>query len=133
MIGPTTGRLARSPDSRSLLWTVWPKIRTFARRGVLLAVSSAVIIRFRRWIWSKWLSWRCEVTRVLPFVLTVSLDTLRWSATAWWVIWSWTIPTARLRSFWQSRGIDVLVKIFSMANCLLLLTAQLMILGDLNA
>jgi hypothetical protein len=30
-IGPTTGRLARSPDSRSLLRTVWPKIRTFAR------------------------------------------------------------------------------------------------------
>ena len=27
-IGPTTGRLTRSPDSRSFLWTVWPKIGT---------------------------------------------------------------------------------------------------------
>ena len=66
-IGPTTGRLTRSPDSRSLLWTVWLKIRTFARPGVLRVVSSAVIIRFRRWIRCKWLSWRCHVTRGLPW------------------------------------------------------------------
>jgi hypothetical protein len=32
-IGPTTGRLARSPDSRSLLRTVWLEIRTFARKN----------------------------------------------------------------------------------------------------
>jgi hypothetical protein len=66
-IGPTTGRLARSPDSRSLLRTVWPEIRTFSRPGVILrAVSSAVIIRFRGWIMRKYLFWRCDVTRGLP-------------------------------------------------------------------
>jgi len=65
----------------------------------------------------------------------VILDTSKWSATAWWVIQVWTIPIARSRSFWRSCGIDVLVKIqiFRMANCLLLLTAQLMTIGDLNA
>jgi len=58
----------------------------------------------------------------------VILDILKWSATAWWVIPAWTIPTARSRSFWRSRGIDGLVKIqiFRLANCLLLLTAQIM-------
>ena len=62
MIGPTTGRLAWSLDSRSLLRTVWLEIRTFARPRVLRAVSSAVIIRFRRWIRRKCLSWSCDVT-----------------------------------------------------------------------
>ena len=97
-IGPTTGSLARSPDYRSLLRTVWPEIQTFARPGVLRAVSSAVVIRFRKWIMSKWLSWRCDVThglslRGLSFLLLVCrrrisslemliLDTLTWSATA---------------------------------------------------
>jgi hypothetical protein len=150
-IGPTTGRLARSPDSRSLLRTIWPEIRTFARPGVLRAVSSVAVIWFWRWIRRKCLSWRCDVTRGLPlrglsFVLLVCrrrisslemviIDTLKWYATAWWVIPVWTIPTARWRSFWRSRGIDVLVKIpiFRIANCLLLLTAQLMTAGDLNA
>ena len=47
-IGSTTGRLARSPHSRSLLRTVGSEIRTFARAGVLWAVSSAVTIQFRR-------------------------------------------------------------------------------------
>ena len=107
-------------------------------------MSSAVIIRFRRWIRRKCPSWRCYVTRRLPsrglsFVLPVCwrriishemviLDTLKWSETAWWVIPAWTIPTARSRSFWRSRGIDHLVEIqiFRMTNCLLLLTAQLM-------
>ena len=149
-IGPTTGRLARSPDSCSHLRTVYPDIRTFVRPGVLRAVSSAVIIRFRRWIRRKYLSWPCDVTRGLPlrclsFVLPVCrrhiislamviLDTLKWSSTAWWVIPAWTIPTARSRSFWWSRGIDVLMKIqiFRMANFLLLWTAQLMTAGDLN-
>jgi len=93
---------------------------------------------------------RCDVTCSLPlqglsFVLPVCrrwiislemviLDTLKWSATAWWVIPAWTIPTACSRSCWPSRGIDVRVKIqiFRMVNCLLLLTAQLMIADDLN-
>ena len=150
-IGHTTGRLARSPYSRSLLQTVWSEIRTFARPGVLRAVTSAVIIRFQRWIRRKFLSWRCDVTRRLPFrgpsfalpvcwrriicLEMVFLDTLKWFATAWWVIPVWTIPFARSRSFWRSRSIDVLVKIqmFRMANCLLLLTAQLMTGGDINA
>ena len=150
-IGPTIGCLAQSPYSRSLLRTVWPEIRTFARPGVLRAVSSAVIMWFRRWIRRTCLSWRCDVTRGLPlrglsFVLSVcrrriiSLemvipDTLKWSATAWWVIPVWIIPTARSRSFWRSRGIDVLVQIqiFRMTKCLLLLTVQLMTAGDLNA
>jgi hypothetical protein len=119
--------------------------------GVLRIVSSAVSIRFRRWIRRKCLSWRCDVTRGLLlrglsfFLLVyrrriislemVILDTSKWSATAWWVIQAWTIPIARSRSFWRSRGIDVLVKIqiFRMENCLLLLTAQLMTTGDLNA
>jgi hypothetical protein len=58
-IGPTTGHLARSPDSRSLLRTVWPELRTFPRPGVLRAVSSAIIIRFRRWIRRKCLhTWK---------------------------------------------------------------------------
>jgi hypothetical protein len=108
-IGPTTGSLVRSPDSRSLLRTVWPEIQTFARPIVLRTVSSAVIIRFRSWIRCKFLSWRCDVTRSLPlrglsFVLpvcrrriisldTVFLDTLKWSTTAWWIIPAWTIPT----------------------------------------
>jgi hypothetical protein len=112
-IGPTTGRLARSPDSRSLLRTVWPEIRTFARPGVLRAVSSVAVIWFWRWIRRKCLSWRCDVTRGLPlrglsFVLLVCrrrisslemviIDTLKWYATAWWVIPVWTIPTARWR------------------------------------
>jgi hypothetical protein len=98
-------------DSRSFLRTVWPEIRTFARPGVLQAVSSAVIIRFQMWIRHTCLSWRCDVTRGLPlwglsFVLPVCrrritslerviLDTSKWSATAWWVIPAWTIPTAR--------------------------------------
>ena len=43
-------KLSRSPDSRSLLRTVWPEIWTFARPGVLRAVSSAGIIRFWRWM-----------------------------------------------------------------------------------
>ena len=95
-IGPTTGRLTRSSDLRSLLRTVlvWPEIRTFAKPGVLRAVSSVVIIRFLRWIRLKCLSWRCDVTRGLPlrglsFVLPVCrrriislkiviLDTLKW-------------------------------------------------------
>ena len=126
-IGPTTGRLARGPDSRSLLRTVWPEIRTFARPGVLRTVSSVVITRFRRWIRRKCLSWRYDVTCGLPlrdhsFILPVCrrriislemviLSTLKWSATAWWVIPAWTIPTARSRSFCWSHGIDVLVKI----------------------
>jgi hypothetical protein len=149
-ISPTTGRLAWGPDSRSLLRTVWPEIWTFARPGVLRAVSSAVIL-FRRWIRRKYLFWRCDVTRGLSlrglsYVLYVCrrriislemviLDTLKWYATAWWVIPAWNIPIARSRLFWQSRGIDVLVKIhiFRMANCLLLLTAQLMTAGDSNA
>ena len=136
-----TPSLARSLDSRSLLRTVWPDIRTFARPCVLRAVSSAVIIRFRVWIRRKCLSWRCDVTcglslRGLSFVLPVCrrriislqmdiLDTLKWSATIWRVVLAWIIPTARLRSFWRSRGIDVLMKIqiFRMANCLLLSTA----------
>jgi len=117
-IGPTTGLLTRSPDSLSLLRTVWPKIRAFARPGVLHAASSVVIIRVRRWIRRKCLSWRCDVTRGLPlremsFVLSVwrwrvislkmvILDTLRWSATAWWVIPAWTIPTTRSQSFWRA-------------------------------
>jgi hypothetical protein len=42
-IGPTTGHLARSPDSRSLLQTVWSEIQTFGRSGFLQAVSSTVI------------------------------------------------------------------------------------------
>ena len=95
-IGLTTGRLARSPDSRSLLRTVWRENRTFARPGVLRAVSSTVIIRFWRWIRRKCLSSRCDVTRDLPlhglsFVLSVCrrriisleiviLDTFKWSA-----------------------------------------------------
>jgi hypothetical protein len=68
-IGPTTGRLARSSDLRSLLRTVlvWPEIRTFVKPVVLRAVSSAVIIRFRRWVRLNCLSWRCDVTRGLPF------------------------------------------------------------------
>jgi hypothetical protein len=96
----------------------------------------------------KCLSWRCDITCGLPllglsFVLLVCgrriislemviLDTLKWSVTAWWVIQVWTIPTAHSQSFWRSRDIDVLVKIqiFRMTNCLLLLTAQLMIEGD---
>ena len=40
-IGPTTGRLAQSPDSRSLPWT----IQTFARPAILREVASLVIIR----------------------------------------------------------------------------------------
>ena len=126
-IGPTTGRLTWSPDSHSLLRTVWPEILTFAKPDVLRAVSSAVIIRFWRWIRRICLSWRCEVTRDLPlrglsFVLPVCrrriaslemviLDTLKWSATIWWIIPAWTIPTDRSRKFWRSRGSDVLVKI----------------------
>jgi hypothetical protein len=57
-IGPTTGRLAQIPDLHSLLRTVWPDIPMFARPGVLRAVSSAFIIRFRMWIRRKCLSWR---------------------------------------------------------------------------
>ena len=111
--GPTTGSLARSTDSRSLLRIILSEIGTFARPGVLRAVSSAVIIRFRRWIRRKCLSWRCDVTCALPlrclsFVLPVCrrriirpeiviLDTLKWSATAWWVIPCRTIPTTRSR------------------------------------
>ena len=64
-IGPNTGRLARNPDSRSLLRTVCSENRTFARPGVLRAVSSSVIIRSRRWIRHKCLSRLCEVTRSL--------------------------------------------------------------------
>ena len=97
-IGSTTGRLARSPNSRSLLRKVWPETRTFVRPGVLRAVSSVVIIRFRAWISRKCLSWRCHVTHGLSlpgqsFILPVCrkriisieiviLDTLKWSATA---------------------------------------------------
>jgi hypothetical protein len=62
--------------------------QTFARPGVLRAVSSTVIIRFWRWIRRKCLSSRCDVTRDLPlhglsFVLSVcrkriiSLDIVR--------------------------------------------------------
>jgi hypothetical protein len=54
-----------SSESRSLLRTVWPEIRTFARPGALQEVSSAVIILFRRWIRRKCLSWRCDVTHSL--------------------------------------------------------------------
>jgi hypothetical protein len=106
----------------------------FARSGVLRAVP------FRRYHtvpevkMCKCLSWRCDVTcglllRDLSFVLPVCrrrfislemviLGTLKWSATAWWVIPVWTIPTARSRSFWRSRGIDVLVngKLFSFVD-----------------
>jgi hypothetical protein len=145
------GRQARSPNSRSLLRTVCPEIRTFARPGVLRAVSAAVIIRFRGWIRRICLSWRCDVTCYPPlpglsFVLPVCrrriislemviLYTLKWSATAWWVIPAWTIPTARSWSFWRSHSVDVLVQIqiFRIVNCLRLLTAQLMTAGDLNA
>ena len=67
-IGPTTGRLAQIPDLHSLLRTVWPDIPMFARPGVLRAVSSAVIIRFRRWIRRKCRSWRCYVTHCLPLL-----------------------------------------------------------------
>ena len=65
----------------------------------------------------------------------VILDTLKWSAAASSVIPAWTMPNAHSRSFWRSRGIDVLVEIqiFRMSNCLLLMTAQLMTAGDLNA
>ena len=64
--------LARSPDYRSLLRTVWPAIQSLARPGVL-----AFITRFRRWICRIYPSWRCDVTcglprRGLPFVLNVS-------------------------------------------------------------
>ena len=81
-------------------------------------MSSAVIIRFRRWMrWMrhKCLSWRSDITRDLPLrclsfvplvcrrrinsLEMVILDTLKWSATAWWVIPAWTIPTSRSRSF----------------------------------
>ena len=121
------------------------EIRTFGRSDVLRLVSSAVIILFWRWMRCKCLSGRCDVTRglqlrVLLFLLSVCrrrisnlemviLDTLKWSATAW------TIPIARSRSLWRSRGIEVLVKIIilRMANWLPLLTAQLMTTGDLNA
>jgi hypothetical protein len=76
--------------------------------------------------------------RCLSFVLPVCrkriislemviLDTLKWSATAWWVIPFWTMSTARSWSFWRS------IQNFIMANCLALLTAQLMTAGDLNA
>jgi hypothetical protein len=114
-IDPTTGRLARSPESRSLLRTVWPEMCMFARSDVLRAVASAVIIRFQRRIRRKCLSWRCDVTRGLPLrglsfdlpvcrrriisLEIVILETLKWSATTWWVIPAWTIPTARSRSF----------------------------------
>ena len=97
-IGSTPGRLAWSPDSRSILRSVRPVIRTFTRPDVLRAVSSVVIIRFRRWIRWKCLSWRCDVTCGLPlwglsFVLPVCrrriislemviLDTFKWYATA---------------------------------------------------
>ena len=80
----------------------------------------------KSWTDRNCLSWR-DITCSLPlqglsFVLPVcrrwiiSLemvipDTLKWSATAWWVIQAWTIPTARSWSFWRSRGIDVLAKI----------------------
>jgi hypothetical protein len=32
----------------------------------------------------------------------VILDTLKWSAAAWWVIPVWAIPIARSQSFWHS-------------------------------
>jgi hypothetical protein len=95
-IGLTTGRLDRSPYSRSPLRTVWLENRTFARPGVLRAVPSTVIIRFLRWIRRKCLSSRYDVTRDLPlhslsFVLLVCrrwiisleiviLGTFKWSA-----------------------------------------------------
>jgi len=91
------------------------EIRTFARPGVLRAVFSAVIIRSRRWIRRRCLSWRCGVRHGLPlrglsFVLPVCrrriislemviIDALKWSAAAWWVIPAWAIPTARSRHF----------------------------------
>ena len=65
-IGLNTGRLARIPDSRILLRTVWPEIRTYAGQGVQRTVSLVVIIRFLRWIRRKYLSWRCNVTPGLP-------------------------------------------------------------------
>jgi hypothetical protein len=85
---------------------------------VLRAVSSAVIMWFRRWIRRTCLSWRCDVTRGLPlrglsFVLSVcrrriiSLemvipDTLKWSATAWWVIPVIVLSTkVNILSFWK--------------------------------
>ena len=64
-IVPTTGRLARSPDSRSLLRTVWPEILTFARPCVLQAVSTAIIKRLGWWKRRKCMSGRCDVTRGL--------------------------------------------------------------------
>jgi hypothetical protein len=149
-IGPTSGRLVRSPDSRSRPRTVWPDIWTFAKPGVLRAVSWAVIIRLHRWIRRTSLSWRCDLTRGLPllglsFVLPVCrgritsiqlviLDTLKWYATGWWVMQDRTISTTRSVLFWRSRVIDVLMKfpIFRMTNCLLLLIAQLMTTCDLN-
>ena len=73
-IGPTTRRLAQIPDLHSLLRTVWPDIPMFARPGVLRAVSSSVIIRFRRWIRRKCWSWRCYVTHGLPLLEMVILD-----------------------------------------------------------
>jgi hypothetical protein len=48
MIGPTTGRLDRTPDSRSLLRKLLYNIRKIARLDYLRALSSFVIIRFRR-------------------------------------------------------------------------------------
>ena len=82
---------SESADSRSLLRTVRPEIRTFARAGVLREVYSAIIL-FRRWIRSKCLSWFCDVTRGLSFLLPVCrrriisfeiviLDTLKWYVT----------------------------------------------------
>ena len=91
----------------------------------------------KRYIRRKCLSWRCDVTRGLPlrglsFVLPVcrrwitspEMVILKSSSTALWIFPAWT----SLRSFWRSRGIYVLFKIqaFRMANCLVLLTVQLM-------
>ena len=86
----------------------------------------SVIIRLERWKRRRCLSWHCYVTRSLPlrglsFVLPVCrrriisremviLDTLKQNDLhAWLVIPAWTIPAALSRSFWRSRGIDVLV------------------------
>jgi hypothetical protein len=90
--------------------------------------------------WSSWSSYMHTQLKLYKWVINISLkmvilDTLKWAAMAWWVIPAWTIPTPRSRSFWLCRDIDVLAKIqiSRMANCLLLLTAQLMTAGDLNA
>jgi hypothetical protein len=79
-ISTRTSMPRRSPNSRRFLRTVWPEIWTSVRPGVLRAESSAVIIRFQKWIRRTCLSWRYDGTRGLSlrglsFVLPASLET----------------------------------------------------------